>query len=232
MKLSKLFGVIWQKKHIFSVALACFLIGAVAIIPSISTSIRPRCEYTIVIDAGHGGRDGGSIGVAGSVEKELNLAYAKTLQKLLKKAKVNVVMTRTTDNGLYNEDANNKKLSDMRRRREIINDAQPDLVVSIHMNSFPLDSCKGAKTFYKIGSDASFDAAKNIQNSLHYYIENASSTISSGDYYILNCTQYTSVLIECGFVSSPQEEQLLIDDNYREKFMYGVYCGIMIYLGI
>ncbi len=212
--------------------MGCVAIAGVAIIPSIKTSVKPQYKYTIVIDAGHGGRDGGSIGVAGSVEKELNLEYAKSLQKLLKKAGVNVVMTRTTDNGLYDNNANNKKLSDMRKRREIINNAQPDLVISIHMNSFPLDSCKGAKTFYQIGSEISCNAAKNIQNSLHYYINNASSTVGAGDYYILNCTPYTSVLIECGFVSSPEEEQLLNDDNYRDKFVYGIYCGIMMYLGI
>ena len=172
------------------------------------------------------------MGVNGSIEKELNLEYAKTLQKLLEKAGVNVVMTRTNDDGLYSEDADNKKLSDMRKRREIINDACPDLVVSVHMNSFPLDSCKGAKTFYQIGSDVSFNAAKTIQNSLNYYIENASNTVSAGDYYILNCTPYTSVLIECGFVSSPEEERLLGTKEYREEFMYSVYCGIMMYLGI
>ena len=172
------------------------------------------------------------MGVNGSVEKELNLAYAKSLQKLLKKAGVNVVMTRSTDNGLYDEKADNKKLSDMRARRDIIRNAQPDLVVSLHMNSFPLDSCKGAKTFYQIGSDVSLNAAKSIQNSLHYYIDNASSTVSAGDYYILNCTNYTSVLIECGFVSSPEEEHLLQDTNYREEFVYSVYRGIMLYLGI
>ena len=232
MKLRKLLNAILSKGHIIIMVLGCLAIAGVAIIPSIKTSIKPQYKYTIVIDAGHGGRDGGSIGVAGSVEKELNLEYAKSLQKLLKKAGVNVIMTRTTDNGLYDNDANNKKLSDMRKRREIINNAQPDLVISIHMNSFPLDSCKGAKTFYQIGSDISFEAAKNIQNSLHYYIDNASSTVGAGDYYILNCSKYTSVLIECGFVSSPEEEQLLNDASYREKFVYGIYCGIMMYLGI
>ncbi len=232
MKLKKIVEFIARKKYIFIAIFCCALIGLVAIIPSIKTSVRPKGEYTIVIDAGHGGRDGGSVGVNGSIEKNLNLAYAKTLQKMLTKSGVNVVMTRNGDNGLYDENADNKKLSDMRARRDIIREAQPDLVISLHMNSFPLDSCKGAKTFYQIGSDISYNVAKAIQNSLHYYIDNASSTVSAGDYYILNCTNYTSVLIECGFVSSPEEEQLLQDENYREEFIYSVYRGIMLYLGI
>ena len=232
MKFKTLLNFVRSKKYIFIAIVCLLLVGGMAIIPSIKASTRPKSKYTIVIDAGHGGRDGGSVGANGSVEKELNLAYAKTLQKLLTKAGVNVIMTRQNDNGLYNDDANNKKLSDMRKRREIINNAQPDLVVSIHMNSFPLDSCVGAKTFYQIGSDVSFNAAKSIQNSLNYYIDNASKTVGEGDYYILNCTKYTSVLIECGFLSSPKEEQLLNDSTYREQFMYSVYRGILLYLGI
>ena len=232
MKLNKFLNFFSKRKYIFIAIFCCLIIGLVAIIPSIKTSIRPKGEFTIVIDAGHGGRDGGSIGVSGSVEKNLNLLYAKTLQKVLTKAGINVVMTRNGDNGLYDESADNKKLSDMRARRNIIRNVQPDLVISLHMNSFPLDSCKGAKTFYQIGSDTSFNAAKNIQNSLHYYIENASNNVSKGDYYILNCTNYTSVLIECGFLSNPEEELLLQNENYREKFVYSIYCGIMLYLGI
>ena len=221
-----------RKKYTSLVILSIVAIGCVSLIPVVKTSTRPKSKYTIVIDAGHGGRDGGSIGANGSVEKELNLDYAKSLQKLLTKSGINVVMTRSTDNGLYNEKADNKKLSDMRSRRDIINNSTPDLVISIHMNSFPLDSCKGAKTFYQIGSNTSFEAAKSIQNSLNYYVPNASKTVSSGDYYILNCTKYTSVLIECGFLSSPEEEHLLTSDAYREEFTYSIYRGIMLYLGI
>ena len=231
-----IFKNIWlfitRKKYIIVALLGILFICGLIIIPSIKTSVRPKGEFTIVIDAGHGGRDGGSIGVNGSIEKELNLEYAKSLKKMLTKGGVNVVMTRSTDGGLYSENADNKKLSDMRKRREIINNATPDLVVSLHMNSFPLDSCKGAKTFYQIGSDVSFNAAKSIQNSLNYYIDNASKTVSAGDYYILNCTNYTSVLIECGFISSPEEEALLNTDSYREEFVYSIYRGIMLYLGI
>lgn len=224
--------VFFKKKYIiFAMLLIVFIVACVAI-PSVAVGVKPKAKYTIVIDAGHGGRDGGSVGINGSIEKELNLKYALSLEKLLKDAGVNVIMTRKTDDGLYKDEANNKKLSDMRARRDIIREAQPDLVVSIHMNSFPLDSCKGAKTFYQIGSDTSFNAAKNIQNSLKYYMPNASKTVGAGDYYILNCTSYTSVLIECGFVSSPEEEQLLNSQKYRENFVYSIYCGIMMYLGI
>lgn len=230
--IKKWYKFIVVHKYVVIAIISAILLASTIIAPSLTASVRPKGEYTIVIDAGHGGRDGGSIGVNGTIEKELNLAYAKSLKKLLDKAGVNVVMTRTNDDGLYSDDANNKKLSDMRKRREIINNAHPDLVISIHMNSFPLDSCKGAKTFYQLGSDVSFEAAKSIQNSLSYYIANASKTVSAGDYYILNCTNYTSVLIECGFVSSPEEERLLNSDEYREEFVYSVYRGIMIYLGI
>lgn len=230
--IKKLFKLKLFYKCLIVGILCCIVLSSAVIIAALNTSVKPRIGYTIVIDAGHGGRDGGSVGVSGTVEKELNLSYAKSLQKLLKNAGVNVVMTRLSDDGLYAKDDNNKKLSDMRARRDIINKAMPSLVVSIHMNSFPTDSCKGAKTFYQPGSDISFRAAKSIQNSLSYYIDNASQTVSSGDYYILNCTKYTSVLIECGFVSNPQEEQLLKTQEYRDEFVYGVYCGIAMFLGI
>lgn len=219
-----------KKKYIIISLILVAIVLACVIVPSVKVGVKPKYEYTIVIDAGHGGRDGGSVGDI-SIEKDLNLKYAEALKKLLIKANIKVVMTRSGDDGLYDEDADNKKLSDMRARRDIIRDAQPDLVVSVHMNSYPLSNCVGAKTFYKIGSEASFKVAKSIQNSLHYYVDNASSTVSEGDYYILNCTNYTSVLIECGFISNPNEEQLLNDDTYCEKFMYSVYCGIMLYLG-
>lgn len=221
-----------KKRYIFTALALILLVLFCVIVPSIKVEVKPKGKYTIVIDAGHGGRDGGSVGANGSVEKELNLEYAKSLQKLLKKAGVNVVMTRDSDDGLYDDSADNKKLSDMRKRREIINNSQPDLVISIHMNSFPLDSCKGAKTFYQIGNESSFNVAKSIQNSLNYYIDNASKTVSPGDYYVLNCTNYTSILIECGFISSPEEERLLNTQAYREEFVYSVYRGIIMYLGI
>lgn len=226
-----MFKIFKLKSLIAVAAVLVIAVGlGVGVVSVASVKNSPQKEYTIVIDAGHGGRDGGSVGEI-SVEKDLNLKYANELKRLLQ-GKVNVVMTRTGDDGLYDENENNKKLSDMRARRDIINSAKPDLVISIHMNSYPTSQCAGSKTFYKIDSEASKQASQCIQNSLHYYIPNASKTVAKGDYYILNCTNYNSVLIECGFISNPAEEKLLNSDQYMQQFIYSVYCGIVMFLGI
>lgn len=192
----------------------------------------PIYDYTIVIDAGHGARDGGCVGVTGSIEKDLNLEYAKSLKSLLETKNIKVVMTRTNDDELYDENANNKKLSEMKTRATLIKNSQPDLVVSIHMNSFPLKSVNGAKAFYRKDSEKSKQVADNIQKSMHYYCGVKSKMSATGDYYILNCTEYPSVLVECGYLSNPEEEQKLLSKEYREKLMHSVYCGILLSLGL
>jgi len=192
----------------------------------------PIYDYTIVIDAGHGARDGGCVGVSGSIEKDLNLEYALTLKSLLETKNIKVIMTRTNDDELYDDNAINKKLSEMKARATLIKNTAPDLVVSIHMNSFPLKSVNGAKAFYRADSEKSKIVADNIQKSMHYYCNIKSKTSASGDYYILNCTDYTSVLVECGYLSNIEEEQKLIKTEYREKLMHSVYVGILLSFGL
>ena len=192
----------------------------------------PIYDYTIVIDAGHGARDGGCVGVSGSVEKDLNLEYATTLKSFLETNKIKVIMTRTSDDELYDENASNKKLSEMKARAALIKNSSPDLVISIHMNSFPLKSVNGAKAFYRSNSEKSKIVADNIQKSMHYYCNVKSKSSAIGDYYILNCTDYTSVLVECGYLSNPEEEQKLLTKEYREKLMHSVYTGILLSFGL
>lgn len=188
--------------------------------------------YTVVIDAGHGARDGGCVGVNGSIEKDLNLEYAKTLKKLLTSRGVKVVMTRESDKALYSEDAKTKKISEMKAREKIIMDTKPDLVVSIHMNSFSLKSAKGAKVFYKQDSEPSKIVAQYIHKSINSYLDSKFPAPSAGDYYILNCSPYSSILVECGYLSNAEEEEMLQTKSYREKLMHSVFCGILIYLGL
>lgn len=186
---------------------------------------------TIVIDPGHGGRDGGSVGVNGTIEKEINLRYAQALKERLVRSGYRVELTRKTDDGLYSEFASNKKMSDMRARFNIIQNTNPNLVISIHMNSFGSPSAKGALTYYRNGDEASKRCADLIQASLNTYCDAPTRQGKVGDYYILNCSYYTSILIECGFISNPEEERLLNTKEYCEKFVEAVYSGILLYFG-
>lgn len=186
---------------------------------------------TIVLDAGHGGRDGGSVGVNGTIEKEINLRYTLALKEKLVSAGYRVELTRKTDDGLYLESAKNKKMSDLNARMEIIKRANPNLVISIHMNSFSSPSAHGASTYYRSGDESGQIVSDLIQQSLNTYLGAPSTKGKVGDYYILNESYYTAVLIECGFLSNPEEERLLNTDEYLKKFVDAVYNGILLYFG-
>lgn len=186
---------------------------------------------TIVIDAGHGGRDGGSVGVNGTVEKEINLLYALTLKEKLVENGYKVILTRSNDDGLYSPLAKNKKQSDMNKRMEIIKKANPNLVISIHMNSFSNPNAKGSSVYYRLGDSSGERCAQLIQKSFNCYCSVKGTTGKVGDYYILNCSYYTSVLIECGFISNPDEERNLNSKDYRNKIINSIYYALTLYFG-
>lgn len=205
---------------LFSVIGACFVIQASS----------PKPEYSIVIDAGHGGRDGGAIGTStGITESELNLMYAKELQSLCQDYGIGVTMTRSDMNGLYDESAPNKKKSEMERRKNIINTSGADLMISLHMNSFPLPSSEGAQVFYASGSEQGFELAKSVQTSICQGFDSARDYVSVGDYFVLNYSEMPAVLVECGFLSNPEEEKLLQTQEYCQGFCYALLVGILSY---
>lgn len=188
-------------------------------------------RITIVIDAGHGGRDGGSVGTNGTVEKDLNLKYSKMLADKLYEAGFRVVMTRKTDMGLYSPLDKNKKISDMNKRMEIIKKANPNLVVSIHMNSFGDRTVRGYQIFNKIDDEASKNVADIISKNLSIDCNLPMREAKEGDYYILNCSYYKSILIECGYLSNPEEESLLNSFEYMDKFTESLCKSIQFYFG-
>lgn len=191
----------------------------------------PQKSFTIVIDAGHGGADGGCIGrSSGITENELNLEYAETLKSICEGLGLNVVMTRTDLNGLYSPLASNKKRSDMEARQKIIKDSAADLVLSVHMNAFPLSSSRGAHVFFDEKNYGGQALAQSLQDSLHENVAYAKSKAKAGDFYILNCTQTPGALIEFGFLSNREEEHLLLSSDYRQNICYAVACGILNYL--
>ena len=176
------------------------------------------------------GRDGGAIGKnTGVTESELNLMYAKELQSLCEDYGIGVVMTRSDMNGLYDESATNKKKSEMERRKSIINGSGADIMISLHMNAFPLPSSNGAYVFYAKGSEQGLNLAKSVQTSLCQSFDNARQYVSVGDYFVLNYSTMPSVLVECGFLSNPQEEKNLQSKEYCEKFCYSLLAGILAY---
>ena len=187
---------------------------------------------SIMLDAGHGGIDGGVSGVnTGIKESELNLIVVKKVQKYLTDSGISVVLTRNTDAGLYGVANKNLKRRDMEARKKIINSAKPNLVVSIHMNKYSLSTRRGAQVFYKNNDAFSEFLARSIQNSFNL-MQEATRTCSAltGDYYILNCTNYPTVIAECGFLSNKEDEALLITDEYQESIAYSIFKGIIDYL--
>ena len=184
---------------------------------------------TVVIDAGHGGIDPGKVGVNNALEKDINLAIALKVERNLRESGVNVIMTRTDDSGLYRENDANKKVCDMKNRLAIIEDANPALAVSIHQNSYPDKSVGGVQVFYYKDSAKGREAAEIMQAQLIKTLKpNKERTPkANGSYYLLKKTSVPIMIIECAFMSNPEEAELLTDDSYQEKIAWGIYMGIM-----
>ena len=218
-----------NKKTIIA-ALICFalIVAFCATYFPIKASASPKPLHTIVIDAGHGGRDGGATGkVFGTSESEINLKYALSLKQKCENLGFKVVLTRKDDYGLYSPFAANKKRSDMEKRRDIIKSSKADLVISVHMNAFNGSLARGAQVFYGLDNELGKALADSIQTSLHSEIDYAKSVAKEGDYYILNCTSLPGALIEFGFLSNAEEEKLLVSDDYRNRSCEAVARGIL-----
>ena len=194
---------------------------------SSSTAAVPPNGFVIVIDAGHGGHDGGATGVVtGAKESDINLAIARSLRHFLIQNGFEVVMTRSTRDGLYGMAKTGRKMRDMEERRRIINEASPDLVVSIHQNTFPSPRERGPQVFYAPSSETGQKAAQTMQQTMNATL-NSNRNARGGDYFILQSTSYLSILVECGFLSNPEEDRLLNTPTYQEKIAFTIFKGVM-----
>lgn len=215
----------------------CFIIrGGSRLVSSVSsgeveTEISEE-KFCVVIDAGHGGADPGKVSVDGSLEKDINLQIALKLQKFLQMQDVNAVLTRDTDAGLYDENASNKKVQDMKNRVAIIEEYQPELTVSIHQNSYHEEYVHGAQVFYYAGSEKSKALAERIQQVMALELErdNARQAKANDSYYLLKKTSSPVVIVECGFLSNYEEAQKLASEAYQEKVAWAIHLAIMQYL--
>ncbi len=189
-------------------------------------------RLTVVIDAGHGGIDGGVVGrVTGTKESEINLAIARLLQERFEDAGFRVVMTRQTEAGLYGAATSGYKRRDMQKRAEIIDKSNPAMVLSVHQNYFPVAARRGGQVFFRADSAPSHTLACMIQSALNEMPESVrASQPLAGDYYILNCSDYPSVIVECGFLSNEEDEALLLSQDYREAIADAVCRGALGFL--
>jgi len=196
--------------------------------------IRENAVQTVVIDAGHGGNDPGKVGINGALEKDINLAIALKLRDYLEAEGVEVVMTREEDKGLYAERDSNKKVRDMKRRLEIMEESNPALVVSVHQNSYPDESVSGVQVFYYKDSADGQSAALLMQEQLIASLRPAKERAAKDNttYYILKKTTVPTIIVECGFLSNSAEAALLSTADYQNRVAWAIHLGIMRFLAV
>lgn len=193
---------------------------------SVASKNSEYFKYTIVLDAGHGGWDGGCVGVNTKItEAEVNLKITKKLKEYLSNFGFNVILTRSGNDAL-----GKNKQSDMQKRKDIINRVHPFMVISIHANSFSDSSEFGAQAFYEVDDLDSKGLADAIQDQMKVHLANARENSNHGEYYMLECSNALSVIVECGFLSNPEDEAMLNNEEYRNNIAYSIYSGIVKYL--
>ncbi len=167
------------------------------------------------------------MGYNGTLEKDVNLAIVLKIQEILESRGFRVVLTREGDNGIYDNNANTiheKKISDMHKRLDIINKSNADLFISVHMNAFSDPSSSGLHIFYARNHPEAAPIAENIQNNIAGLTGAKVHTVktASDSLYLMKNPVPPSVLVECGFISNPEEEKLLNDDAYQSKIAFAI----------
>lgn len=197
-----------------------------------NVSITKKEKVVVAIDAGHGGNDPGKVGVDGTLEKDINLQIALRLKAYLESSDVEVVITRDDDTGLYSAGDKNKKMADMRKRCEVINEAKPALVVSIHQNSYHQEEISGAQVFYYKKSDKGKKLAEILQKRFDYVLgaDNRRMAKANDNYYLLLHVKEPIVIVECGFLSNWKESASLKTEEYQDRMAWTIHMGIMDFL--
>lgn len=202
---------------------------------TIETVALPVENKVIIIDArAWRTRSGGAVSDEGVTEASINLKIALKVQSLLEQAGSTVILTRSDDNGIYDEESNTlrkMKASDIKNRVKIGNSSSADIFVSIHLNKIPQQQYWGWQTFFKKDSEESKKLAQSLQNGLNETIqkENKRESLKIENIYIVDNVEIPIAIVECGFLSNEEEEKLLQTEEYQDKLAWGIYLGIMNY---
>ena len=189
-------------------------------------------KYIVCVDPGHGGTDPGKVGINGQLEKDINLAIAKKLKTYLEASDVTVVLTRDKDMGLYSSGDAHKKMADMRKRCQLIEEVKPDLVISIHQNSYHEEAIRGGQVFYYKTSVRGKKLAQILQERFDYVLGDANKrqAKANDNYYLLLHVKEPIVIAECGFLSNREEAEKLETKEYQDRLAWTLHMGIMEYL--
>ncbi len=198
-------------------------------------AINPDESKIVIIDAGHGGEDPGAITADGVYEKDLNLDIAFLVGEKLSNEGYVVIYTRTDDRLLYNEYENihgMRKIYDLKNRCKIASEYPSALFVSIHMNSYGSPKYSGLQVYYDDGNENSILLANEIQSSVKERLQPQNKrTVKNGkDLYLLKNTENTAVIIECGFLTNPEESKKLSEKEYQKELSFSIVCGIIKYM--
>lgn len=198
--------------------------------------IMPITNKTIIVDAGHGGIDPGSMTDDQSVkEKDVNLKITKKVKELLEASGAMVILTRNDDTSLYTEQVGKtirqKYNENLKNRKKIIQESSADMFISIHLNKFQESKYYGAQTFYPAGKEDDKQLATYIQGELKRVVDktNNRKIKSTNDIYLIKDNEIPSTLIECGFLSNDKEAKLLNDEEYQDQIAWAIYVGIQKY---
>jgi N-acetylmuramoyl-L-alanine amidase len=227
------------KKVLFLQIVTVILVAVLTVILDVSYfnvfthTLEKSGNKVIIVDAGHGGMDGGAVGRNGTIEKDINLSIAKKLKSYIEEHGDTCIMIREVDEGLYSQEGTvrHKKNEDLKNRKEIIKEHDADMFISIHLNYFPQAQYYGAQVFYPKGDESSQRLAKLTQEELVRILDRNNKRVEkpSDTYYILNGNKVPSIIVECGFLSNPEEENLLKNEEYQNKIAWSIYCGIVRY---
>lgn len=216
---------------VITLTLCAVFIALALTSPFIIASASWKEKPVIVVDAGHGGADGGVTGKrTGVKESDLNLKVAKLLGEYLKSGGYTVIYTRHNDAMHTYPGVSNKKRADMFKRGDIINSAKPAATVSIHMNFYSASTRRGAQVFFDRSSESGRRLAGTVQDVLNRELNSANGgreySALSAEKYLLSCSPYPSIIVECGFLSNPFDEANLVNPNYQAKLAYILYIGV------
>ena len=219
-----------MKKSPYQLLMGVVLLGTVAFLSWQAGGLAAAgMQY---IQSAHGGTDPGKVGIDGQLEKDINLAVAKKLKTYLEASDVKVVLTRDVDTGLYSSKDTHKKMADMKKRCQLIEEAKPDLVISIHQNSYHEEAIRGGQVFYYKTSVRGKKLAESLQKRFDYVLgdSNKRQAKANDNYYLLLHVKEPIVIAECGFLSNREEAKKLETEEYQDRLAWTLHMGNMEYL--